>query len=141
MAVARYLADTSAMARLRHPVVRDALGPLIEQGLVGTCAVLDLEALFSARTTEEHARMKGYRAALPRFACPDEVWDRAAEVQELLVRRGQHRCASIPDLLVCAVAERHGVTVLHYDADFDTISAVTSQPTQWIVPRGTANPD
>jgi hypothetical protein len=29
------------------------------------------------------------------------------------------------------------VTVLHYDSDYDVIAAVTGQPMQWVVPRGT----
>jgi predicted nucleic acid-binding protein len=29
------------------------------------------------------------------------------------------------DLLVAATAERHGVTVLHYDGDYDIIAAIT----------------
>ncbi|MEQ4208404.1 PIN domain-containing protein [Actinopolymorpha sp. B9G3] len=69
---------------------------------------------------------------------PDEVWDRAIEVRGSLAGRGQHRAASIPDLLLASTAERHGATVLHYDADFDLIAEVTRQPTQWVVPRGTA---
>ena len=28
------------------------------------------------------------------------------------------------------------MTVLHHDADFDTIAAVTGQDMEWIVPRG-----
>ena len=28
------------------------------------------------------------------------------------------------------------MTVLHYDADFDTIAAVTRQDVEWVVPRG-----
>ncbi|HUP76331.1 MAG TPA: hypothetical protein VM282_25070 [Acidimicrobiales bacterium] len=28
------------------------------------------------------------------------------------------------------------LTVLHYDEDFDHVAAVTGQPTQWIVERG-----
>ena len=35
-----------------------------------------------------------------------------------------------------AIAEATSLTVLHYDADFDHIAAVTGQPTQWIVERG-----
>jgi len=42
-AVARYLADTSALARLRHPPVAEMLGPLIEAGLVATCGVIEFE--------------------------------------------------------------------------------------------------
>jgi predicted nucleic acid-binding protein len=41
------------------------------------------------------------------------------------------------DLLTAAVAEYHGATVLHYDADFEHISAATRQPHTWVVPRGT----
>jgi hypothetical protein len=35
-----------------------------------------------------------------------------------------------------AVAEHHGAAILHYDADFEHIAAVTGQPHAWIVPRG-----
>jgi predicted nucleic acid-binding protein len=56
---------------------------------------------------------------------------------ELLSRRGLHRSVPIPDLVLGAVAERHGLTLLHYDQDFDSIAEVTGQPAHWIVPRGT----
>lgn len=42
----------------------------------------------------------------------------------------------IPDLLVAATAHRHGVTVLHYAADFDLVAEVTGQAMQWVAPRG-----
>jgi predicted nucleic acid-binding protein len=45
----------------------------------------------------------------------------------------------IPDLLVAAAAEEAGLTVLHYDTDFDTISAVTGQACEWVTPPGTVN--
>ena len=35
-----------------------------------------------------------------------------------------------------AVAEHHGAAILHYDADFEHIAAVTGQPQTWIAPRG-----
>ena len=37
---------------------------------------------------------------------------------------------------VAAVAECNGLTLLHYDSDFDTIAEVTGQDTRWVVPRG-----
>jgi predicted nucleic acid-binding protein len=46
------------------------------------------------------------------------------------------RGRKVPDLLIAAVAEAASLTVLHSDADFDHIAAVTGQPTQWIVERG-----
>jgi predicted nucleic acid-binding protein len=55
---------------------------------------------------------------------------RAIEVQTQLADRGQHRAPGIPDLLIAAVAERAGHTVLHLDKDFELIAAVTGQATE-----------
>ncbi len=44
----------------------------------------------------------------------------------------------VPDLLVDAAAEGTARTMLHYDADFDHIAAVTSQPVEWVILRGSA---
>jgi hypothetical protein len=30
----------------------------------------------------------------------------------------------------------NGATVLHYAADFDRVAAITGQPTEWVVPKG-----
>lgn len=46
---------------------------------------------------------------------------------------------ALPDLLIAATAERHRVTLLHYDHEYDLIATVTRQPTEWVVPRGTAD--
>ena len=45
----------------------------------------------------------------------------------------------VPDLLIAAAAEANGLTVLHYDADFDRISAVTGQRSEWVVPAGSVD--
>jgi len=69
----------------------------------------------------------------------EQIERRAIEVQGLLADRGQHRSARLADLLIAAIAEAHGATVLHYDADFDQIAAVTGQPCQWVVTRGSVS--
>lgn len=56
------------------------------------------------------------------------VEDRAFAIQGELARRGYHRAASAPDILVAATAEQSGLTVLHVDKDFDLIADVTRQP-------------
>ena len=43
---------------------------------------------------------------------------------------------SVPDLVLAAIADIEELTILHYDADFDLISDVTGQPTEWVVDRG-----
>jgi predicted nucleic acid-binding protein len=137
-AVATHLADTSALARLRHPAVASALSPLIEAGLVATCGVIEFELGWATRTADEFDEVRTDRqAGYEWLATHDEDWHRALQVQAALWRGGQIRAVGFPDLLIAAVAERERVTILHYDSDYDLITHVTGQPTRWVVTRGT----
>lgn len=64
------------------------------------------------------------------------VINRAKTVQRLLAERGL-KGRKVPDLIIAAAGELAGLTVLHYDQDFELIASVTGQPHTWIVPRGT----
>jgi predicted nucleic acid-binding protein len=137
-AVASYLADTSALARLHHPVVAAVLAPLIEAGVVATCGVIEFELGWATRSGTELDQLRADRdAGYQWLATHDEDWRRALDVQAFLWRSGQVRAVGLPDLLIAAVAERERVTVLHYDGDYDFIAQITGQPTQWVVARGT----
>lgn len=63
---------------------------------------------------------------------------RARQVQRLLARK-HRRGRKVPDLLIAAAAEERNLSVLHYDADFDHIAAVTGQACEWVVAAGTAD--
>lgn len=58
------------------------------------------------------------------------------EVQRQLALRSMTRAVGVPDLVIAAVAERHRVTVLHHDTDFEHVAAVTGQPVEWVVDPG-----
>jgi len=135
--MARYLGDKSALARLHHDDVMHRVGPLYSTGQIATCSMVDLELLFSVQTGPDHDALLLDRRMLPRVACNDEAFDRAIEVQGVLAHQGRHRGAGIEDLVIAAAAELAGLTVLHYDGDFDLIAEVTGQPMEWVVPRGT----
>ena len=105
-------------------------------GDVATCGVIELEVLFSAKTHADLVTTRALRRALPRLAMSQADFDRAIDVLEGLARSGHHRAAGIPDLLIAAVAERHRLTVLHYDKDFELIAKVTGQAIEWVVPPG-----
>ena len=110
-AVATHLADTSALARLRHSSVASVLGPLIEAGLVGTCGVIEFELGWAARTADEFDEIRADRQAGDEWlATHDEDWQCALQVQAALWRRGQIRAVGFPDLLIAAVAERERLT-------------------------------
>lgn len=133
-----FLADKSALARLGDPRVRHVLGPLVERGLVATCWATRLELGQSVRSATEHDEvMADHDVLYPLAATGERAWRRALQVQRELAARGHHRAPGVPDLVVAATAELAGMTVLHYDGDFDLIAAVTGQPTRWVVPRGT----
>lgn len=133
---ARYLIDKSALARMPHESVRQRLAPIIEAGEAATCAIIDLEVLYSARNHEEHVDIRRRRAlAYERVPITEDVFERAIEVQAELARTGRHR-VPIPDLLIASASESASLTLLHYDSDFDTVASVTGQSTKWVVPRG-----
>jgi predicted nucleic acid-binding protein len=137
-AVASYLADTSALARLHHLPVAAVLAPLIEAGVVATCGVIEFELGWATRSSADFDRLRTDRdAGYEWLASRDEDWRRALDVQASLWRSGRMRAVGLPDLLIAAVAERERVTVVHYDGDYDIIAQVTGQPMQWVVPRGT----
>jgi predicted nucleic acid-binding protein len=49
---------------------------------------------------------------------------------------GLHRGAKPVDLVIAAAAEAAGLTVLHYDDDYDRIARVTRQPMEWVARAG-----
>lgn len=105
-----------------------------------TCSITDLEVLYSARDGREYEEWRADRArAYELIPIEQPTLNRAVEVQGLLAERGAHRWVSVPDLIIAAAAERFGVTLLHYDADFDLIASVTGQRCEWVVARGTVD--
>ena len=132
-----YLIDRSALARMPDPRVQARLVPILETGEAATCAMIDLEVLYSTRNAREHGRTRRRRALAYRYVeLTEAMFQRAIDVQGLLALRGRHR-VPLPDLIVAAVAEKAGMVLLHYDRDFDRIAAVTGQAVEWVVPRGT----
>ena len=127
-----WLVDKSALVRLASSADAEEWAGRMERGLVRIATVTRLEVGYSARTG------RGLRVATrrpPLSSMPVEhstpaIEDRAVEVQMLLADRGQHRAASIPDLLVAATAEMVGLTLLHVDKDFELIASITRQPVE-----------
>lgn len=135
-----YLVDKSALARLETSEdVRGALSSPLVAGEVATCGIVDLEVLYSARSPEHHGRLASALRALPRVRITEAIVARALDVQTRLAKRSQHRGIAPPDLLIAACAESAGLTVMHYDADYERIAEVTGQPVRWVVPRGSVD--
>ena len=135
--IARYLIDTSAAARMRHAAVAERVAPLIEGGLVATCATLDAEALYSARDPADYEQIRSdRRVAYEYLPTDDRHWQAAFDAQRELARSGRHRAVGIADLLTAVLAGEHHITLVHYDADFDIAAEVLSFNARWVAPRG-----
>lgn len=135
----RFLIDKSALARYPKQAVRAVLDPMQRSGVLALCGAIEMELLYNVRGKAEAAEIREELRGFDWLPTPDEVWDRAEEVQAQLIDMGKWRAVSVVDLIIAATAERHGATVLHYDDDYDMIADVTGQPMRWVVPRGAAD--
>lgn len=133
-----HLVDTSVLTRLSNPSVRAIVEPLTQAGQLARPAICDLEIGYSARNAQERDHLVAALGAFDLVATTAQHITRSLQVQRLLADRSQ-RGRKIPHLLVAAAAEALDLVVLHYDADFDMISAVTGQAVQWVVPAGTVD--
>lgn len=133
-----FLVDTSAWNRSNATAELSARWTdLAASGRVALCPPVRLELLSSARGPADYAAFADELDGLPSHPLSAAAVARAGRVQALLAERSQHRGPTPVDLLVAAIAELDGLTVVHYDRHYDTIAHVTGQPTKWIAPRGT----
>ena len=130
-----YLADKSALARFQIPAVRQRLRPLLQDGRIATCAIVDLEVLYSSRNLRDYEEILDERSSLDAVPITPEVMQRAVDLQHELARRGQHR-VPIPDLVISAAAAAAGLIVLHYDSDFVRLAAAGGASQEWVVTQG-----
>jgi len=130
-----HLLDTSVVSRLGAPTVRAVIEPLVNGGRVGRAGITDLEVGYGSRNTREWDQDLADLSVFDLVETTADHVRRARQVQRLLASRRQ-RGRKVPDLLIAAAAEDAGLTLLHYDADFDRIARVTGQDCQWVVPAG-----
>ena len=137
MAGAIYLADTSVyVLQGRHPQVQRRFETLLVEGRLAVCQMTALEYLNNAPDPKGyeilHAALRGQRW----LDVTADAMDRAMQVHRQMAKNSQHRHFRLPDLVIAATAELHRATVLHYDADYDRIAAITGQAVEWVAPQG-----
>lgn len=133
-----HLLDSSVLMRLRHAAVREMVEPAAERGELARAGISDLEIGYLARDAAEWDRLAEALRAFQLVETTVDHLQRARQVQRMLATKHQ-RGRKVPDLLIAAAAESRGLTVLHYDADFDLIASVTGQSCEWVVPAGSVD--
>lgn len=126
------LGDTTAWMALRcgRPAAVASVRRLLRRGTLAVCDPVALELLRGARNARELHALRAGLALLPGCAVAPSAWTRAQDMLEgFALHRGvRHRGVPPMDLLIAAVAEEHGLPVLHDDAHFDLIGQITGQP-------------
>ena len=108
-------------------------------GLVGVTDMIVMELLYSARDAVDYAGIEDDLSGCTLYRVEPQDWDEGRRVWRELLRRGggpQHRRVGHQDLLTASVAARNGLTVVHYDADFELIASITGQAVRWAAPPG-----
>lgn len=137
------LLDTSAWARLCDGRIvgsgAERIAQGIERGELAMTEPLLLEMRYSARDSEDFARLAEELDALPLLTLDQAALGRAMDAQAQLGghRSVSHRVKPV-DLLVAGVADRHRAAILHYDGDYDLIAQHTDLSFQsvWVAERG-----
>jgi predicted nucleic acid-binding protein len=130
-----HLLDTSVLSRLGVQQVRAVVDPLAHAGQLGRAGITDLEVGYGSRNAREWDQDMADLSVFELVETTADHIRRARQVQRLLASRSQ-RGRKVPDLLIAAAAEEAGLTLLHYDNDFELIAKVTGQMCQWVVPAG-----
>jgi predicted nucleic acid-binding protein len=132
------LVDTSVWVRRRHPHVKPWFDRALTAREVAVCDQVRLELLHSARNLGEFQALRKRLGYAPAVRMEQAQWDRVLDVYELLagVSAQWHRSVKHQDLIIAACAEAAGLTLVHYDRDFDAIVALTGQPARWVAAPG-----
>lgn len=121
-----FLADTSMVVRLRRGQdIQPRWVDAVRAGLVGVCPAVEAELVRATASKADRDDLRGkLRSLFGWHPMPDDAWRFVERTQNALVDLGQQKGPSVVDLLVAATADAWGLTVLHVDANFDTIARV-----------------
>ncbi len=101
---------------------------------LAVCDLVRLEYLFDARNGAHYGELREALGALHAIAIEPPDWARSLAIQHALAQQtgGGQRAVKIADLIIAASAERAGLELIHYDADYDRIASITGQPARWV---------
>jgi len=122
-----YLVDTSALVRIIRRQVDERWHDQVARGFVAICDPVLAETLTIADAKQYERVEEALRDAYPWVPVPDDVWTTVTAVRRELAKTSTHQGLSVADHLVVATAIRLKLTVLHEDADFQTVARAIPQ--------------
>lgn len=116
------LIDTSAWIEF----LRDTASPTCERvdellsGETATCDPIRMELLAGARDETHLRALRGLLARTTELSTESRDYEEASAIYRACRRQGK-TVRKLIDCLIAAIAIRHGVPLLHVDADFEVI--------------------
>jgi predicted nucleic acid-binding protein len=101
-----------------------------EADRVVMCEPVAMEILSGAVDDDRHAKLEQLVNGLPTLRTDDAVDFRSAAAIYRAARRAGQTIRGINDCLIAAVSMRHGASIVHRDADFEVIAAITGLKAQ-----------
>ncbi len=96
-----------------------------ESERVVICEPVAMEILAGATDDDRYAKLERLVNGLPSLGIDNAVDFRGAATIYRAARRAGQTIRSINDCLIAAVSIRNGASIVHRDADFDVIAALT----------------
>jgi len=129
--------DTSAWSRAHRPEVREPWVEALLADRLRLSPVVKLEILYSARGAERFDALQDELDELQAAPLTASVLRIAEAAMRTLAHRsaGAQRIPTV-DYLVAAAAQEINASVVHYDADFDTLAGVMDFESAWLAPPG-----
>ncbi len=121
----------------RFPALAEWFNQAVASGLVLVCDLVVLELVRlspNERRAQEVSRRLSSFESVP---MPGDLWDDARHLQLSLANNADHRRVPPTDLLLATAARHANVELIHYDRDYERISAVSDLKHRWFVPDGT----
>jgi predicted nucleic acid-binding protein len=122
-----YLGDTSALVRLYRKQVAPEWVTVAKDGLIRICEPVLIEMLTMASSAHYRELEGQLLREFPWLHVPDDPWSIVGDIRRALAERSQHQGISVADYLVVITALHHDLTVLHEDADFETVARVVPE--------------
>lgn len=125
------LVDTSVWIEVFRKPARVSLDTVLDFDDIVTCLPVIQEVLqgFRAEAAFGVARQAMHALPVVDSPLPAAAFDHAVDLYRA-ARRGGLTVRSGVDCLIAACAIRHGLEVLHYDRDFDTLARVSTLRTR-----------
>ena len=130
-----YLFDTSIWGYADHPLIAADWDAALERDELAVSPIVAFEILYGAQNQADFEGLERELDALRQAPLTPGIVRDARRALHDLSAKASHRIP-FQDALIAATAAYKGLTVLHYDGHFDTLSKALNFQSRWAAAPG-----